>query len=76
MNESWKAELEEWLAPFLGALGRKVRARLCPLYVAGLIGPGDRKSIQPMAGGMVASATTSCITSWRPEPEIRLRWKS
>lgn len=49
MNESWKADLEEWLAPFLSALGHKVRARLCPLYVAGPIGPGDRKSIQPMA---------------------------
>lgn len=49
MNESWKADLEEWLGPFLSALGHKVRARLCPLYVAGLIGPGDRKSIQPMA---------------------------
>jgi SRSO17 transposase len=23
---------------------------MCPLYVAGLIGPGDRKSVQPMAG--------------------------
>jgi SRSO17 transposase len=22
---------------------------MCPLYVSGLIGPGDRKSIQPMA---------------------------
>jgi SRSO17 transposase len=49
MNESWKADLEEWLAPFVSALGHKVRARLCPLYVAGLIGLGDRKSIQPMA---------------------------
>uniref|UniRef100_UPI00049136EA transposase n=1 Tax=Azorhizobium doebereinerae TaxID=281091 RepID=UPI00049136EA len=49
MNESWKADLEAWLAPFVSALGHKVRARLCPLYVAGLIGPGDRKSIQPMA---------------------------
>ncbi len=49
MNESWKADLEEWLAPFVSALGHKVRERLCPLYVAGLIGPGDRKSIQPMA---------------------------
>ena len=25
------------------------RRRMCPLYVAGLIGPGDRKSVQPMA---------------------------
>src|SRR6266478_5018303 len=23
--------------------------RMCPLYVSGLIGPGDRKSVQPMA---------------------------
>jgi SRSO17 transposase len=22
---------------------------MCPLYVSGLIGPGDRKSVQPMA---------------------------
>src|SRR3546814_5637629 len=28
---------------------------MCPLYIAGLIGPGDRKSLQPMAarGGEV-----------------------
>ena len=22
---------------------------MCPLYISGLIGPGDRKSVQPMA---------------------------
>lgn len=49
MDESWKSDLERWLAPFLDALGHKVRARMCPAYVAGLIGAGDRKSIQPMA---------------------------
>lgn len=49
MDENWKSDLEGWLAPFLGALRRKVRARICPAYVAGLIGAGDRKSIQPMA---------------------------
>jgi SRSO17 transposase len=26
---------------------------MCPLYVAGLIGPGDRKSVQPMAARLV-----------------------
>src|SRR5437762_13472044 len=26
---------------------------MCPLYVAGLIGPGERKSIQPMAERLV-----------------------
>ena len=28
---------------------QRVRRQMCPLYVSGLIGPGDRKSIQPMA---------------------------
>jgi SRSO17 transposase len=26
---------------------------MCPLYVSGLIGPGDRKSVQPMAKRLV-----------------------
>src|SRR5271169_1258058 len=45
----WEDELERWLKPFLDRLGHKTRQRMCPLYVAGLIGPGDRKSVQPMA---------------------------
>jgi SRSO17 transposase len=45
----WKGELGRWLKPFLDRLGHKARRRMCPLYVSGLIGPGDRKSIQPMA---------------------------
>lgn len=49
MDETWKSDLEGWLSPFLDALRHKVRTRMCPAYVAGLIGAGDRKSIQPMA---------------------------
>ena len=45
----WKDELAYWLKPFLQHLGHKARRRMCPLYVTGLIGPGDRKSVQPMA---------------------------
>ncbi len=45
----WTDELERWLEPFLDALGHSTRRRMCPAYVAGLIGPGDRKSVQPMA---------------------------
>jgi SRSO17 transposase len=48
-DADWRAELEVWLRPFLEALGHPARRLMCPLYVAGLIGPGDRKSIQPMA---------------------------
>ena len=45
----WEGELGRWLEPFLECLGHKARERMCPLYVAGLIGPGDRKSVAPMA---------------------------
>ena len=45
----WRNELGRWLKPFLDRLGHKARRRMCPLYVSGLIGPGDRKSIAPMA---------------------------
>ena len=45
----WKQELGRFLKPFLDRLGHKARRQMCPLYVSGLIGPGDRKSIQPMA---------------------------
>jgi SRSO17 transposase len=49
MDVNWQADLDRWLSPFVAALRHKTRARMCPLYVAGLIGPGDRKSVQPMA---------------------------
>jgi len=45
----WQGELGRWLKPFLDRLDHKARRRMCPLYVAGQIGPGERKSIQPMA---------------------------
>jgi SRSO17 transposase len=45
----WRGELGRWLKPFLDRLGHKARRHMCPLYVSGLIGPGDRKSVQPMA---------------------------
>jgi hypothetical protein len=38
-----------FLQTFLETLGHKKRRQMCPLYVSGLIGPSDRKSIEPMA---------------------------
>ena len=49
MEEDWHRDLERWLEPYLQDMGNKTRRRMCPAYIAGLIGPGDRKSIQPMA---------------------------
>src|SRR5258707_1752220 len=48
-TSDWRGELRRWLKPFLDRLGHKARRQMCPLYVSGLIGPGDRKSVQPMA---------------------------
>jgi SRSO17 transposase len=41
--------LTEWLKPFVEKLGHKRRRQMCPLYISGLIGPGERKSMEPMA---------------------------
>jgi SRSO17 transposase len=49
MTRAPASDLTQWLTPFLARLRHKARRRMCPLYVAGLIGPGDRKSVEPMA---------------------------
>jgi SRSO17 transposase len=46
---AWEHELQSWLEPFLTHLRHPTRRRMCPLYMAGLIGPGERKSLQPIA---------------------------
>ena len=46
---TWEAAFDQWLEPFLAALGHKARRKWAPLYLRGLLGPGDRKSIQPLA---------------------------
>ena len=46
---AWDHELQSWLEPFLTPLRNPARRRMCPLYVADLIGPGERKRLQPVA---------------------------
>jgi SRSO17 transposase len=47
--DSIAQDLDVWLMPFLDVLGRKTRRSWAPLYLRGLLGPGERKSLQPMA---------------------------
>src|SRR3712207_1888285 len=47
--DSGTRDLDAWLAPFLDVLGRKTRRTWAPFYLRGLLGPGERKSLQPMA---------------------------
>ncbi|MGY3357483.1 SRSO17 transposase [Bradyrhizobium sp. GM0.4] len=69
----WEDELERWLMPFLDRLGHKTRQRMCPLYVAGLIGPGDRKSVQPMAERLATSNYDQLHLSLRTASGTRRR---
>src|SRR3974390_460702 len=49
MRSDWQKGVGRFLNPFLARLGHKARRQMCPLYVRGLMGPGDRKSIQRRA---------------------------
>src|SRR4051812_40632223 len=49
LGGGWEGELGRWLEPFLARLGRKGQRRWAPFYVKGLILPGERKSVEPMA---------------------------
>jgi SRSO17 transposase len=55
--DGWETELERWLGPFLARLRRKEQRHWAPFYLKGLILPGERKSVEPMAA-RVAPADT------------------
>ena len=47
-SEKWERELARWSTPYLEAFEHKVRRRWAPVYLRGLLLPGDRKSIEPI----------------------------
>lgn len=49
--------------PYLGRLGNNKRSLMCPAYIAGLIGTGDRKSLKLIADRLDHVAYTVCIIS-------------
>ena len=70
---NWQAAFEAWLAPFLARLGRIEQRHWAPVYLQGLLGPGERKSVEPMAArvapGDVQQLHHFISTSpWRCEP--------
>lgn len=80
----WRDDLDRWLQPFLSGLLHPARRAMCPLYVAGLIGLGDRKSVQSMAAradGVQVSVAAETIladmtgraVTWRHGTKGRLR---
>ena len=55
--EGWEDELERWLAPFLARLRRKAQRHWAPFYLKGLLLPGERKSVEPMAARIAPGDT-------------------
>src|SRR5215211_2386689 len=69
----WQAQFDLWLVPFLARLSRKPQRRWAPVYLQGLLGPGERKSVEPMAArvapGDVQQLHHFVATSpWQTEP--------
>jgi SRSO17 transposase len=56
-TDRWEQELERWLGPFLARLRRQAQRRWAPVYLKGLILPGARKSVEPMAARVAPGDT-------------------
>src|SRR3954452_24766123 len=71
--DGWEDELGRWLEPFLARLRRKEQRHWAPLYLKGLLLPGERKSVEPMAA-RVASGDLQQLhhfvstSPWATEP--------
>ena len=72
---NWEDELRGWLKPFLERLGHKARRRMCPLYVAGLIGPGDARAFSQWRSGLHLAIMFSCIILFRVASGTRRHWR-
>ena len=72
----WEREFDQWLAPFWTALGDVRRRRWGPVYVRGLLGPGERKSVEPLVARVAPDDYEQvhhfvCASCWDPAP---LEW--
>lgn len=55
VTSRWERDLELWLKAFLVRLSRPAQRRWAPLYLQGLLLPGERKSVAPMAARVAPS---------------------
>ena len=45
----WEVEVERWFEPFLARFETAAQRHWAPVYAKGLLLPGERKSVQPIA---------------------------
>jgi SRSO17 transposase len=73
LGKHWEKELEKWCKPYLTAWRHKVRQRWAPLYIKGLLLPGDRKSIEPIVERVAPGDKEQlhhfvAMSKWETEP--------
>jgi SRSO17 transposase len=69
----WHDDFRAWLEPFLAAFRRSEQRYWAPLYLQGLLGPGHRKSVEPMAERVCPGQTQQLhhfvsASTWATEP--------
>jgi FOG: Transposase len=69
----WHDDFRAWLEPFLAAFRRSEQRYWAPLYLQGLLGPGHRKSVEPMAERVCPGQTQQLhhfvsASTWPTEP--------
>ena len=50
---AWQARFDAWVAPFVDVFNHRTREEMTKVYLLGLMGPGDRKSIEPIADRLI-----------------------
>ena len=69
----WEITFDRWLLPFLSVWGDKRRLKWALLYLKGLLLPGERKSIAPIASRVAPQDETQlhhfvADSHWDPAP--------
>src|SRR5687768_14880255 len=72
----WGKELKNWLSPFLDRLQNVAQRRWMPLYVQGLLGPGERKSVEAMAERVAPGNARPLQNFCRRRPGALRLWRS
>ncbi|MGF7178362.1 SRSO17 transposase [Azospirillum doebereinerae] len=72
-SSDWQSELNVWAQPFLERLAHPSQQHWAEVYLWGLLGPGDRKSVEAMASRVAPGATQQLhhflsTSSWDPGP--------
>ena len=76
----WEKRFDRFVEPFLDAWGTKKRRLWAPVYLRGLLMPGERKSIEPIASRVAPGHDQELRhfvsqSPWKTEPVEQVLWQ-